>query len=394
MAKNIDGPLYYERMGRTGPVMAFVHPNPMDQSCWIFQMAQMSTWYRCIAIDVPGYGRSPKCRKGVTMNDVAQGCWEAIDEIAPGENAILVGCSVGSAIISYMHHIRPAKTSALILSGTGYNPGKAFAHQRIADYKKYGIDFRRQGRNFYQVMAPRGLFVFSGLYTGDGLADLMTGIANYTEQDFLQGNYPTLYWDLAGFAQDDWRILPNLTLNIGLRYEVTSPAGGRVSNFNLQTGTMDVGYGPGALPRAGVQYDLGGLAPRIGLAYTLPRNTVIRSAFGIFHSAESNIFDDLGLNPPQDTFNAAQYSAASAPVTAQLISTGFPDTFPPYDPNNLAGSVKTTGSKRIMPKILEWNLTVQRLLPLGVVRRRGIARQHGFRLRQIQLAVEEGTLQG
>ena len=142
MANNIDGPLYYERMGRTGPVMAFVHPNPMDQSCWIYQMAQMSTWFRCIAIDVPGYGRSPKCRKGVTMNDIAQGCWEAIDEIAPGENAILVGCSVGSAIISYMHHVRPSKTSALILSGTGYNPGKAFAHQRIADYTKYGIDFR------------------------------------------------------------------------------------------------------------------------------------------------------------------------------------------------------------------------------------------------------------
>ena len=58
MANNIDGPLYYERMGRTGPVMAFVHPNPMDQSCWIFQMAQMSTWFRCIAIDVPGYGTS------------------------------------------------------------------------------------------------------------------------------------------------------------------------------------------------------------------------------------------------------------------------------------------------------------------------------------------------
>jgi len=144
MAQHIHGPLYYERMGRSGPVIAFVHPNPMDQSCWIFQMAQMSTWYRCIAIDVPGYGRSPKARKGVTMNDVAQAFWEAIDEIAPGENAILVGCSVGSAIITYMHHIRPDKTSALILSGTGYNPDKAFAHRRIADYKKYGIDFRRR----------------------------------------------------------------------------------------------------------------------------------------------------------------------------------------------------------------------------------------------------------
>jgi pimeloyl-ACP methyl ester carboxylesterase len=79
MAEHIEGPLYYERMGRTGPVIAFVHPNPMDQSCWIFQMAHLSTWYRCIAIDIPGYGRSPKAKPGLTMNDMAQACWEAID---------------------------------------------------------------------------------------------------------------------------------------------------------------------------------------------------------------------------------------------------------------------------------------------------------------------------
>src|ERR1041384_6114117 len=80
MAPHIDGPLYYETTGKRGPVMAFVHPNPMDQSCWIFQLAQMSTWYRCIAIDLPGYGRSPKARAGLTMADVAQACWEAIDD--------------------------------------------------------------------------------------------------------------------------------------------------------------------------------------------------------------------------------------------------------------------------------------------------------------------------
>jgi Alpha/beta hydrolase family len=97
MADHIDGPLYYERMGRTGPVMAFVHPNPMDQSCWIFQMAHMSTWFRCIAIDIPGYGRSPKARDGLTMRDMAEGCWEAIETEFPKEPAILVGCSVGSA---------------------------------------------------------------------------------------------------------------------------------------------------------------------------------------------------------------------------------------------------------------------------------------------------------
>ena len=84
MAAHIQGPLYYERVGRAGPIMAFVHPNPMDQSCWMFQMAHFSTWYRCMAIDLPGYGRSPKADAGLTMADVAEACWEAIDDAFAG----------------------------------------------------------------------------------------------------------------------------------------------------------------------------------------------------------------------------------------------------------------------------------------------------------------------
>jgi pimeloyl-ACP methyl ester carboxylesterase len=142
MAQHIDGPLYYERMGRTGPVIAFVHPNPMDQSCWIYQMAHFSTWYRCIAIDIPGYGRSPKARQGLTMADMAEACWEAIDDAAPGESAILVGCSVGAAILPFMHHHRPRKSAALVFCGTGHTPGKEFAARRIAAYRENGIGYR------------------------------------------------------------------------------------------------------------------------------------------------------------------------------------------------------------------------------------------------------------
>ncbi|MBI78312.1 MAG: hypothetical protein CMM53_11130 [Rhodospirillaceae bacterium] len=143
MADHIHGPLYYEKMGRKGPVIAFVHPNPLDQSCWIYQMAHFSTWYRCVAIDIPGYGRSPKADKGLKMADMAQGCWEAIDDaVGRDEDAILVGCSVGSAIAPYMYHQRPDKTAALILSGTGYNPGKPFAPNRIKQYEAKGVNYR------------------------------------------------------------------------------------------------------------------------------------------------------------------------------------------------------------------------------------------------------------
>jgi Carboxypeptidase regulatory-like domain len=232
---------------------------------------------------------------------------------------------------------------------------------------KFGLDFRRQQRNFYQVTAPRGFFNFTGTYTGDlttatggnGLADLLLGVAQNTEQDVLQGLYPTRYWDLAEFVQDDFHVRSNLTINLGLRYEITSPANGRVGNFDLNRAIVITSFGANAVPHGGVQFDKSNWAPRVGFAWSVRQNTVVRSAFGIFYSAEANVFDDLGENPPQVTFVAQNFSAGQLPTTAQFVSTGFPATIPPGDPLNILGVVKTTGPKRIIPRIMEWNLSVQ-----------------------------------
>jgi Carboxypeptidase regulatory-like domain len=232
---------------------------------------------------------------------------------------------------------------------------------------KFGVDFRRQQRNFYQVTAPRGFFNFTGDYTddltsatgGNGLADLLLGVARNTEQDVLQGLYPTRYWDLAEFVQDDFHLRSNLTINLGLRYEITSPANGRVGNFDLNRAIVVTSFGANAVPHGGVEFDKNNWAPRVGFAWSVRQDTVVRSAFGIFYSAEANIFDDLGENPPQVTFVAQNFSPGQIPTTAQFVSTGFPATIPPGDPIHILGVVKTTGPKRIIPEIMEWNLSVQ-----------------------------------
>ena len=191
---------------------------------------------------------------------------------------------------------------------------------------------------------------------------------------------PTRYWDLAAFGQDDFRVSPNLTLNVGLRYDVLSPAGGRVGNFDLQRAIVVNNFGPGAVPHAGVQFDKKDFGPRVGFAYSPfgDRRTVIHSAFGMFYAPEGNVFNDLGENPPISQFFGQNFNPGLIPTSQQLISSGFPAELTAIDPKNPTGQVKTTGTTRLMPYIVEWNFNVQRelapnwLLAVGYVGTRGL----------------------
>src|SRR6187401_1305325 len=101
--------------------MVFLHPNPIDHSGWLYQLAHFAYWFRTIGIDFPGYGKSPPASPGLRINDLGEACWEAVDELTD-EAAILVGQSLGASVALRMAQRRPDRTLALVLSGYGYYP--------------------------------------------------------------------------------------------------------------------------------------------------------------------------------------------------------------------------------------------------------------------------------
>jgi hypothetical protein len=237
---------------------------------------------------------------------------------------------------------------------------------------KFGAELKRWTRNFFQAQAPFGLFDFAGVYTsqlttgsgGSAIADMLLGLPVYSQQDSLAQMDYTTYWESGFYAQDDWKVARNFTLNLGLRYEIFSPVGGRVGNFDLQKAVVIDSFGQNAVSNAGVKYDLHDFGPRVGFAWTpFGANTVIRSAGGVFYAPEGNIFNDLGENPPTLEFYSSQANPAAIPTAANLISTGFPAQLPPIDPLHPSGEVKTTGPRRLIPRIYEWNFDIQHQLP-------------------------------
>jgi len=90
-------------------------------------------------------------------------------------------------------------------------------------------------------------------------------------------------WEPSGYVQDDWRVVPRLTLNLGVRYDLFTPyteAHNRLSNFDPYTGTLLVaGVNSGAT--AGVLTDYSNVAPRVGFAFLAEPKTVLRGGFGM-----------------------------------------------------------------------------------------------------------------
>lgn len=133
--------------------MVFLHGLPGTRTSWVYQQAHFANTFRTIAIDLPGHGRSPAALSGITVPDIADACWEAVDEAEPGGTIVLVGLSAGSVVAKYMANQRPGSVLALVLTGGGFyetagDPArpaaKGIASRHVPAYRERGAAHRRE----------------------------------------------------------------------------------------------------------------------------------------------------------------------------------------------------------------------------------------------------------
>lgn len=216
---------------------------------------------------------------------------------------------------------------------------------------KFGLDIRRFLFNSFFTSFGRGAFVFDGRFTGHAIADLLVGLPTQADRNLGEPFHNALTFSSGFYFHDDWKVSPNLTLNLGLRYELNLPAVEKVNkmaSFDPRSNTLRVAGGREAFvnpqglleirSRADVgkrlwKTDWNNWAPRLGLAWRPfgDARTVVRAGFGVFYNLQivGNGITPLSRNSPfRMRQTAGPFLATDRPSLTNVFS-GRPAIVPP-----------------------------------------------------------------
>ncbi len=225
----------------------------------------------------------------------------------------------------------------------------------------------------------RGTFSFTGIATsvlnangqpvtgtGYDLADFLLG---YPQSSSIRyGNTSNYFYEnqWTGYVTDEWKMRPNLTLTLGVRYEFFSPwvqKYGRMANLDIAPGFTNIALvtpnmpGPytGAFPNGLINPDYHNFSPRVALAWKVPwtkRSTVVRAGYGIYYNEQAyiSLASQLAQQPPFATSNAVNTSSKDILTLQQ----GFLTT----NPQDITNTFAVDRFYRT-PYAGTWNVTIQ-----------------------------------
>jgi outer membrane receptor protein involved in Fe transport len=233
---------------------------------------------------------------------------------------------------------------------------------------KHTFKFGGQYNHFIypQFFLPRSNGDYWYNFTQDLVNDDLASVKGRTLRGAGTGSFLGTQSAFFVFAQDDIKLTPKLTLNLGLRYEYwTNPVGGNTQSLNAISSV------PGVIVFGKPGTDKNNIAPRIGLAFdpTGSGKTAIRAGFGIAYDVKFQNFASITL-PPQLQSELNPNSACGLTPQPSWCTTpngkgflaggGLPPTYI-APATQLAARNLTTSfiDDTVMPKILTWSLSVQ-----------------------------------
>ncbi len=228
---------------------------------------------------------------------------------------------------------------------------------------RFGFDFRVLQQNAFRDVQSRGFISFSGLITGNPLAELLLGAPTTTGIARLDNPQHLRAKSYDGFIQDTFRVRPDLTLTLGLRYEYNTPpvdARDRANLFDPATNSLTQA-GTHGLPRGGFEPNRKDIAPRVGLAWSPggKGTIVIRTGYGIY-------YDQSSLAPSEGLYFSPPYFDLRFffPVP-NVFNLTLQDPFPSNFPFGLPLSATAIQRDLRTPYMQHWNFNIQRQLGTG-----------------------------
>ncbi|MBI3693377.1 MAG: TonB-dependent receptor, partial [Acidobacteria bacterium] len=262
-----------------------------------------------------------------------------------------------------------------------------------------GGEYRRMQLNTRTDQNARGTFTFSGLATsgfdaqgqplpatGYDFADFLFGLAQASSIRFGSANTYFRGTVYNAFAQDDFRVRSNLTINLGLRYEFFTPLHekyGRMANLDVAPGFTGVavvtpgGAGPysGAFPDGLVNPDKNNFSPRIGIAWRpfAKSHFQVRAGYGLFYNGSiyTQFPSRLASQPP---------FANTATLTTSLVRPlTLENGFAPGPTAQITNTYAVDRGYRV-GYAQTWNFSIQQELPHSLIMELGYLGTKGTKL--------------
>jgi carboxypeptidase family protein/TonB-dependent receptor-like protein len=283
------------------------------------------------------------------------------------ELSFVPGQPMGAFQVQEISPLRPALATPTNYALNNIEVSEQFIYNRDVHAFKFGAMVHRYQLNADSTLVPDGIFIYGG-----GVGAFLTGgtqvlFVPAPGKNFYRGIRQTLF---GFYAQDDWRLRPNLTINLGLRYEpITTPTevNGKVANMRNFTDTTTTVGDPFIQNPSKRSF-----APRFGFALDPTGKGLwsVRGGFGVFNAS---------LRPMQYRFGIS-----NQPPFGQLVV--LPGVFPNAYSLFINSPIPAPGLLWLMnynaeqPTVYQWNLTTQRELGKNMVVSAGYIGSRGVHL--------------